>query len=155
MLISEEAAETQGTSAMLKKNDTLTVEQLFYGMMLPSGNDAATALAEFFGQILKDRATNEDAEPEEYLNTEIQVFSINSIRSRLPFLARGSQYSEEQPIAFFVQEMNKNCVRLGLRSSFFDNPHGLMNPNSKSTAFDIAKLSNLCLADPRFKKVVR
>jgi D-alanyl-D-alanine carboxypeptidase len=26
-----------------------------YGMMLPSGNDAAFALAEFFGTILKER----------------------------------------------------------------------------------------------------
>jgi D-alanyl-D-alanine carboxypeptidase len=129
-------------------------------MMLPSGNDAATALAEFFGQLLLDKSQSaEDSEacfePEENLQTEIQVLSINQIRSRQPFLARGSQYPEDSPIAFFLQEMNKNCIRLGLRSSFFDNPHGLMNHNSKSTAFDIAKLANFALADPRFKKVVR
>lgn len=50
--------------------------------------------------------------------------------------------------------MNRNCVRLGLRSSFFDSPHGLMNPISRSTAFDIAKLSAVCLKDPRFKLIV-
>jgi D-alanyl-D-alanine carboxypeptidase len=43
---------------------------------------------------------------------------------------------------------------LKLRSSFFDNPHGLMNQNSKSTAFDIAKLSSVCMEDARFRKVV-
>jgi len=42
-------------------------------------------------------------------------------------------------------EMNKNCVRLGLKSTFFDTPHGLMNPVSRSTAFDVAKLAAKCL----------
>ena len=50
--------------------------------------------------------------------------------------------------------MNKNCVRLGLNSSFFDSPHGLMNSVSKSTAFDVAKLSAECLKDKRFEEIV-
>jgi D-alanyl-D-alanine carboxypeptidase len=50
--------------------------------------------------------------------------------------------------------MNKNCARLNLRSSFFDSPHGMMNLNSKSTAFDIAKLSAICMEEPRFAEVV-
>ena len=39
------AASTIGTSANLKARDELTVLDLLYGMMLPSGNDAACALA--------------------------------------------------------------------------------------------------------------
>lgn len=50
--------------------------------------------------------------------------------------------------------MNRNCVRLGLRSTMFDSPHGMMNAVSKSTAFDIAKLSSICLKDPRFHTIV-
>ena len=34
-------SEVQGTTAKLQCNDILTVEELLYGMMLPSGNDAA------------------------------------------------------------------------------------------------------------------
>jgi len=30
----------------------LTVEELLYGMMLPSGNDAAESLAMYFGSLL-------------------------------------------------------------------------------------------------------
>lgn len=41
-----------GTSAQLKENDILTVEDLLYGLMLPSGNDAALTLAENFGVYL-------------------------------------------------------------------------------------------------------
>ena len=34
-----------GTTAQLQANDTLSIEELMFGMMLPSGNDAAFALA--------------------------------------------------------------------------------------------------------------
>ena len=54
----------------------------------------------------------------------------------------------------FFEEMNKNCARLNLKSTFFDSPHGMMNFNSKSTAFDIAKLSTICMEDSRFSQVV-
>jgi D-alanyl-D-alanine carboxypeptidase (penicillin-binding protein 5/6) len=41
-----------GTKANLKSGDMLTLEQLYYGMMLPSGNDAALVIADYFGKIL-------------------------------------------------------------------------------------------------------
>jgi D-alanyl-D-alanine carboxypeptidase (penicillin-binding protein 5/6) len=47
--VSRTAASINGTSANLKDGDEFTVLQLFYGLMLPSGNDAAYALAEHFG----------------------------------------------------------------------------------------------------------
>jgi D-alanyl-D-alanine carboxypeptidase len=39
--ITENAAEVTGTSAELKIGDTFTIWELFHGLMLPSGNDAA------------------------------------------------------------------------------------------------------------------
>ena len=47
--ISKFASEIIGTTAKLVEGDVLSLKQLFYGMMLPSGNDAAHTLAEFFG----------------------------------------------------------------------------------------------------------
>jgi len=47
------ASRLIGTSAKLQEGDKLTLNDLLYGMMLPSGNDAAWALAEFFGAILR------------------------------------------------------------------------------------------------------
>jgi len=41
-----------GTSAELRKGDILTVYQLLLGLMLPSGNDAAIAVACAMGQII-------------------------------------------------------------------------------------------------------
>ena len=45
----------RGTTAKLKKGDILTVEQLLYGMMLPSGNDAAFVLAKYFGRLIFEK----------------------------------------------------------------------------------------------------
>jgi D-alanyl-D-alanine carboxypeptidase len=41
-----------GTSAQLQVGDTLTVEDLLYALMLPSGNDASVALADNLGRVI-------------------------------------------------------------------------------------------------------
>jgi D-alanyl-D-alanine carboxypeptidase (penicillin-binding protein 5/6) len=46
---SERAAKTIGSSAKLVVGEKVSVKELLYGLMLPSGNDAAVALAEHFG----------------------------------------------------------------------------------------------------------
>ena len=55
--VSKAAATVGGTSAKLKTGDVLSVWDLLHGLMLPSGNDAATTLAEHFGQYLFEVAT--------------------------------------------------------------------------------------------------
>lgn len=42
-------SQMEGTSARLIEGDALSIRDLIYGMMLPSGNDAAQALAIHFG----------------------------------------------------------------------------------------------------------
>ena len=49
---SERAANTPGSSAKLQAGEKLPVKELLYGLLLPSGNDAAVALAEHFGPRL-------------------------------------------------------------------------------------------------------
>jgi D-alanyl-D-alanine carboxypeptidase (penicillin-binding protein 5/6) len=46
---SERAAKTVGSSAKLLAGEKVPVKELLYGLLLPSGNDAAVALAEHFG----------------------------------------------------------------------------------------------------------
>ena len=45
VVVPKEAVVVEGTSIYLKQNERLTVEELLYGLMLRSGNDAAVALA--------------------------------------------------------------------------------------------------------------
>jgi len=47
--ISEEAASQPGSTMYLKEGDEFTLEDLLYGLMLNSGNDAAWAIAEHIG----------------------------------------------------------------------------------------------------------
>lgn len=47
--ISEQAARTIGSSARIRTGDRIPVREMLYGLLLPSGNDAAAALAEHFG----------------------------------------------------------------------------------------------------------
>lgn len=58
---SERAAKTGGSSAKLKAGERLPAKELLYGLLLPSGNDAATALAEHFGPRF-GKPTDGDAE---------------------------------------------------------------------------------------------
>lgn len=63
MRIPKEAVGIEGSSIYLKEGEVLTLQELLYGMMLHSGNDAATALAiycggtvEGFSQLMNDKA---------------------------------------------------------------------------------------------------
>lgn len=47
--VSENAATIGGSTAYLVEGDALSMQDMLYAMMLPSGNDAATALAEYYG----------------------------------------------------------------------------------------------------------
>ena len=44
--------EISGTPALLEENQVYNLEQLLYGLMLPSRNDAALALAIWGGKML-------------------------------------------------------------------------------------------------------
>ena len=63
MKIPREAVGIEGSSMYLQEGEVLTIQELLYGLMLSSGNDAAVALAiycggtvEGFAQLMNDKA---------------------------------------------------------------------------------------------------
>ena len=65
MRIPKEAVGIEGSSMYLQEGEVLTIQELLYGLMLCSGNDAAVALAiycggtvEGFCQLMNDKARN-------------------------------------------------------------------------------------------------
>jgi len=50
IVVSAEAAGTRGSSARVRAGERYPLRDLLYGVLLPSGNDAAVALAEHFGR---------------------------------------------------------------------------------------------------------
>ena len=65
MRIPKEAVGIEGSSMYLQEGEVLTLQELLYGLMLQSGNDAAVALAiycggtvEGFAELMNDKARN-------------------------------------------------------------------------------------------------
>ena len=63
--IPAEAVGIEGSSIYLKENETLTVKELLYGLMLRSGNDCATALALAVSKSIDDFAVLMNKKAEE------------------------------------------------------------------------------------------
>lgn len=108
--------------------------------MLPSGNDAAYALAENLGFLLFLEATNRVKLEEIISNKTISI---------------GSEMSSiSDSVRYFLNEMNKVAKDHRLYNTQFANPHGLMNRFNKSTASDVAKLSCISLKNSLFLQIV-
>lgn len=73
--IDSKAAGTGGSRLGLKKNDKITVNDLLYGLMLRSGNDAAIALATYIGGSVEGFADmmNEKAKEIGLINSHFVV----------------------------------------------------------------------------------
>ena len=61
LTFSERADKTNGSTAGVKAGEQLTVGELLYGLMLPSGNDASVAFAEHFGRKFAQDMTLDNA----------------------------------------------------------------------------------------------
>lgn len=108
--------------------------------MLPSGNDAAVALAEAVGLLLIFEELNEI--------TRIQDTKYIDIKCRIP-------YNSEELMRQFIREMNKLAIYYGLERTNFASVNGLVNNKNVSTAKDLAKLSKFAMDDQYFKNIVK
>ena len=61
LTFSSTADKTPGSTSGLKTGEKISVRELLYGLMLPSGNDAATALAEHVGPRFKPDGDSKEA----------------------------------------------------------------------------------------------
>ena len=93
IFVSDVAADIRGTTANLKTGDLLSIEKLLYALMLPSGNDAAFALAQFFGYKLWLKKYG----PADVSKIKSFQFDYH------PYYAK-----------YFLKEMNIYCLRYGL-----------------------------------------
>ncbi len=60
---SQRADETGGSTAGVRAGEKISVRELLYGLLLPSGNDASVALAEQFGPRLVEEGKASDTDP--------------------------------------------------------------------------------------------
>nr|QBH22554.1 D-alanyl-D-alanine carboxypeptidase family protein [Philasterides dicentrarchi] len=134
--ISRRASSQIGTTAQLKVGEKITLEDLLHGLMLPSGNDAATAIAEYVGKVFYKKT-------EEYRRRK----SDNPRKLKI--------CSNKDGYRCFINAMNKTARDLNLNSTQFCNPHGLSNRFNRSTSDDLARFSFMCMERSNlFKQIV-
>ncbi len=136
---SRRADETIGSTSGIREGEQVPVGELLYGLMLPSGNDAAVALAEHFGSRLsptseEDRSnTRVGAAAEEYPTVDLQLASYDA----------------------FMAAMNRKSEALGLEQTRFVNPHGLTEEGHHSSAIDLARLAAQAIELPKMRDYIR
>ncbi len=117
--IPKEAVGVEGSSMYLQEGEILTVQDLLYGMMLRSGNDAATALAiycggtvEGFAELMNDKARSLKLTGTHFTNPHgLDAPGHYSTARDLAVLAA---YAMENPI--FAQTVGTKQVTVGTRS---------------------------------------
>lgn len=112
IVVSKTASEVGEATMGLTYGEQYTLNELLYGLLMVSGNDAAEAIAGSLG--------------------------------------RGRNW--------FINEMNKKALHLGLYDTYFVNPTGLdgetPDTSTFSTALDLLALSNYALNNPTFAEIV-
>ena len=129
VIITKPMVQIGGTIGDLKEGDHISLMQLLYGLMLPSGNDCSLALADYFGGVLLEKF-------------------LRSVKQRVDL-------SFEQRVRRFIKEMNSLGLRMAIKNTSFANVHGLSHKGNKSTAEELGKLACLLLKCPIMKEIVK
>ena len=116
--IPAEAVGIEGSSMYLREGEVLTVQELLYGLMLRSGNDAAAALAihcggtiEGFAELMNDKARELGLRDTHFVNPHgLDAPDHHSTARDLAVLAA---YAMEDPI--FAKTVGTKTVTVGER----------------------------------------
>ena len=118
MRIPKEAVGIEGSSMYLREGEVLTIQELLYGLMLSSGNDAAVALAIYCGGTVEGFAElmNDKARMLELDNTHFE--NPNGLDSPGHYstardLAVLAAYAMKNPV--FAQTVSTKTIRVGER----------------------------------------
>lgn len=76
------------------------------------------------------------------------LYSGNDDALQLALAAAGSKEA-------FLQQMNAEAERLGMRDTHFTSPSGVIDAGNYSSAWDLAALTRVALRNPRFAQIVK
>lgn len=138
-LVSDTATRAGEAAMGLTAGERVNLQELLYGLLLPSGNDAAETIAEgiFLG---KDQLVSASG------GSVLGEASDASFNPR--FHAR----------ATFIARMNEKAKTIGMADTIFVNPTGLdaesTEKSSSSTVLDLLALGNYALDNEEIRKIV-
>lgn len=149
LTVSKEALAGLGNDSSLmgvKEGEKVKVSELLYGLMLPSGNDAANVLAEgcvetFFEKFpAEGEAVNKDGVNAKYLTDTLRDSKENILNSK--------------KIQAFAALMNLRAEKLGCKGTHFTNACGLHDDNHYITAQDMCTMMAAATDIPEFNKLI-
>ncbi|MBR1972600.1 MAG: D-alanyl-D-alanine carboxypeptidase [Oscillospiraceae bacterium] len=118
MRIPKEAVGIEGSSMYLREGEILTLQELLYGLMLSSGNDAAVALAIYCGGTVEGFA--------ELMNDKARILGLSGTHFENPNgldspghystakdLAKLAAYAMENPV--FAKTVSTRSLKIGER----------------------------------------
>ncbi|MBR2751991.1 MAG: hypothetical protein IKD90_12770 [Clostridiales bacterium] len=131
------ATTPNSTMMGLEVGEEIEVNELYFGLMLPSGNDAANVLAE---EIAKHRAAK------------------NPLPTLTPTVGEDGKVTNPPTMSLigqFARVANEKIAQLGLTNSHFINPNGLQNESHYTTAKELALMFDYALQFEDFRTVIR
>lgn len=139
VVVSKAAASVGESSALLWEGDVLSMEDALKGLMVPSGNDAAIAIADCLGSDFLKQAKEQ--------NTTLRRMDGSALDADNPTHALDA----------FVVKMNEKAVALGCTNTIFQNPHGLDDGkfagNLQSTAREVSKICAYAMKNDTFRSL--
>lgn len=119
MRIPKEAVGIEGSSMYLQEGEVLTIQELLYGLMLHSGNDAAVALAIYCGGTVEGFAEMMNDKARTLGLTDTHFENPNGLDSPGHYstaqdLAKLGAYAMKNPI--FAKTVSTKTIRIGKRS---------------------------------------
>lgn len=149
LITSENAMDnvtSDSTLMGLVAGEEVKVSELYYGMMLPSGNDAANVVAE---GVVRAFIDNYPAGGDEVGPDGINASYLEDMIG-LP----ASEIRSDYTLTAFSYLMNYRAQRIGCTGSNFVNPHGLHHEAHYTTASDLTLIMAHAAENPDFCTVI-
>ncbi|CAD8184297.1 unnamed protein product [Paramecium octaurelia] len=130
-----------GTSAFLNAGGILTIKQLLFALMLPSGNDAALVLSFTIAYLMILQKT------EVYQYNRHLKGTIIDIE---PQIERNKKLLKHT----FLDQMNKHASSIKMENTNYSSVHGLNDEKNVSCPHDISKLIERCIQLDVFLEII-
>lgn len=136
---------SDSTLMYLCVGEEVKVSELYYGMMLPSGNDAANVVAESVIAALFERY------PE---GGEVGPDGVNASYFTELLGVSADEVVNTYPLSAFAELMTLRARNIGCTGTHFVNANGLHDDNHYTTAYDLCLIMGHASENPDFNTVI-
>lgn len=149
LTVSQNAIDNTSSDSTLMNisvGEVVKVSELFYGMMLPSGNDAANVVAEgVIEALFRDYPAGGDAVGPDGVNAQYFVDRLGLTEEEI---------LSDYKLTAFAELMNLRAENIGCLNTHFVNAHGLHDDQHYTTSSDLTLIMARACENPDFCTVI-